>query len=1042
MLVLTGFFIFTQTSFAQSLSIRFQHLTVVQGLSNNLVHAITQGGHAFIWIGTEDGLNRFDGINTEVFRNKPGDINSLPSNEILCLFTDSRGKVWIGTSNGFACYDEFADSFHSFFRNRSDKNANVVSSINEDAHGTLWIGTRVGLCSLDLKNNHFHRFIQGDRSNAISSNRVRDIKFARNGLMWITTNNGLDCVDPFNLRSTSFLHDKERWTRSGEGPVKMTIDREGNIWTFSEITNRLHYFNIKESHCTHFASYEEAHSNLPMSYLTSLLIDRNERLWIGNNSQGLCLFVPSKGAFHDYKADPLDPMTMSSNTVNAIYQDRSGMIWLGTNSGAERFNPDESKFIPNKLPSNPERSLPASATAVTEDSSHRLWIGSKGIFVLNRETGVYTDYYCPKENDPHSLSASSVLSLCCDKEGRMWAGTVEGLNVFDAVRKNFHVFYEESNDRSIAGNFITCIVCDKDGNLLVGTRGGLSIYDHKTERFINFKNVVGHALLNDQINVVFEDNPEVIWLGMRNYGLISYNRKTGKVENFSKVDNDTTSLASNYVASIVRDHKGILWLGTTSGLCRFNETIRNFTTLSEKDGLPNVHVAQLMVDDKDRIWMGTNRGISMLNEARTQFTNYDSSDGLQGWEFGDHFAYRTHDGYFCYCDKKGFTMFHPDSLKKNPFIPPVVLKRIMIFDQPLATESPYSQLQRLRLSYKQNFFSFEFAALNYDHPEKNRYACQLIGFDKKMVQLGTNRTISYTNVPPGNYTLKVVASNNDGIWNEAGFELVLTVTPPFWVTWWFRTLVVTLFVVAVAVFFRLRESRIKKEQLAQTAVNKQIAEIKMTALRAQMNPHFIFNSLNAIQHFVTVRDKEEALNYLSKFSKLIRKILENSRENTVSLSNELQLLELYIQLEQLRFDHKFDYHFDVDQKIDLENTQIPPLLIQPYVENAILHGLLNKDGKGDLWLSVQRNNGMLVCGIEDNGIGRTKAREIEQAKISKHRSLGIKVTDERIATLSTLLDYKIDVTIEDLCEQKQTSADEDQPLGTRVTITIPVKEDE
>jgi hypothetical protein len=203
----------------------------------------------------------------------------------------------------------------------------------------------------------------------------------------------------------------------------------------------------------------------------------------------------------------------------------------------------------------------------------------------------------------------------------------------------------------------------------------------------------------------------------------------------------------------------------------------------------------------------------------------------------------------------------------------------MIFDQPLATESPYSQLQRLRLSYKQNFFSFEFAALNYDHPEKNRYACQLIGFDKKMVQLGTNRTISYTNVPPGNYTLKVVASNNDGIWNEAGFELVLTVTPPFWVTWWFRTLVVTLFVVAVAVFFRLRESRIKKEQLAQTAVNKQIAEIKMTALRAQMNPHFIFNSLNAIQHLLRFVIRRKRLttfqsfrNSFGKFSKIQEKI--------------------------------------------------------------------------------------------------------------------------------------------------------------------------
>src|SRR4030095_13221891 len=229
----------------------------------------------------------------------------------------------------------------------------------------------------------------------------------------------------------------------------------------------------------------------------------------------------------------------------------------------------------------------------------------------------------------------------------------------------------------------------------------------------------------------------------------------------------------------------------------------------EKHGLPNERVMQLLVDDKDRIWMGTNRGISMLNESRTAFTNYDPADGLQGWVFSEPSAFVTHDGYFCYGGQYGFNMFHPDSIKKNPFVPAVILKSITIFDQPFKMAGSYANLKSLRLSYKQNFFSFEFAALNYDHPEKNQYACQLIPFDKKMVQLGTGDTISYTNVPPDNYKLKVMASNNDGVWNAVGYELDIIVTPPFWATWWFRTIVIISFLGVVFLFFKLRENRIK-----------------------------------------------------------------------------------------------------------------------------------------------------------------------------------------------------------------------------------------
>jgi len=676
--------------------------------------------------------------------------------------------------------------------------------------------------------------------------------------------------------------------------------------------------------------------------------------------------------------------------------------------------------------------------AIAEDPSHRLWIGTfNGIFILDRKTGAFTKYQF-EPNDPHTLSNDVVQSLCRDKLGNMWTGTIGGLNLFDPIHKSFRRFYTKKDPvRGIA--FIHSIVSCKNGELFFGGTGGLSKFD--------FGNDSVQHLSDASISIIFEDNRGILWMGLGGTnvsasGLAKYNRSTGERERFSNIADDTSSLPSNAIGSIAQDHQGVIWIGTAAGLCRFNETTRTFTTFSEKNGSPKGQVAQLLVDDKDRIWMSTSGGISMLNESRTKFTYYDPADGLQGRESSGRTGVKTHDGYLCYGGRNGFNIFHPDSLRINNFIPPVILKRIMIFGEELKMDSSFTDLKKLKLSYKQNFFSFEFAALNYDHPEKNQYAYQLINFDKKPVLNGTNRVFSYTNVPPGNYTLKVMASNNDDQWNKAGFELELIIIPPFWATWWFKTIVVLVLAGSVLLFFRLRENRIRKEEARQTAINKQIAEIRMIALRGQMNPHFIFNSLNSIQHFITTRDKEEALNYLSKFSKLIRKILENSRENTVSISNELQLLELYIQLEQLRFSNKFDYHIAIDEKIDKENTEIPPLLIQPYIENAILHGLINKNEKGDLWLSLERNNGLLICKIEDNGIGRARAQEIEQGKVSRHKSLGIKVTEERISGLFELLDYKMEVVTEDLFEIKQASEETRQPAGTRVTISIPVKEEE
>ena len=1050
--------IIIQNAFAQPRHFRFQHLSVEQGLSANLVYAITQDKHGFIWLGTTDGLNRFDGKNVEVFRYKHGDKNSLPNNSVIELFTDSRGIVWIATPNALSRYDERTNSFRSFINNPKDDNSLPRGNINvigEDSSGLLWIGTPQGLCSFDVKNNHFQRFLKVDHSdNSISSNQIRDIKFAPDGNMWIATANGLNRFDLATRRFTSYFHNPvDSTTLSSDSLAKIAIDKDGNLWTGFIAENKLHLdrFNTNTNRCKRFTIPVSKHSNSPSSFMfslfsaaesrVSLFIDMSGRLWIGSMISGLSLFLPGKNILYEYKADPLDPGSLQSSVITAMYQDRSGMIWSGTLSGAERFNPDESKFILYRSKSVGSFSpTQKSVQAFAEDTLHRLWIGtSEGLSILDRITGKFIHYRWDQKDYIKSTTSNFITAICRDKQGSMWIGTMNGLKLYDPVHDNFHSFYAEENNHSLASNFISSIICDNNGDLLIGSRPGFTIYHAQTHRFENFNNDTLHAFLNKRNNIVFEDNRGILWLGTQGRGLIRYDRKTGELKNFTKSSGDSSSLAAVYVGSIIQDHKGVIWAGTNAGLTRFDESTQSFTNYTDKDGLPNVRIKQLLVDDNDRIWMASNRGISMLNELRTAFTNYDPSDGLQGWEFSEPSAFKTHDGLFCYGGQNGFNMFHPDSIRKNYFIPPVVLRGIQIFDQTLIIDSSLSFLKSLSLSYKKNFFSFEFAALNYDHPEKNRYACQLIPFDKKIVQLGTNNSISYTNVPPGRYKLKVIASNNDGVWNEQGYEMNLVIVPPFWATWWFRTIAIISFLIAVFLFFRLRENRIRKEEARQTAINKQIAEIRMTALQAQMSPHFIFNSLNSIRHLISIQEKDEAIAYLSKFSKLIRKILENSRENTVAISNEFEQLELYIQLEQLRFNNKFDYHIMVDERIDAENTEIPPLLIQPYVENAILHGLINKNGKGDLWLSLEKNNGSLICKIEDNGIGRTKAQEIEERKVTRHKSLGIKVTNERISTLSGLLNHKMEVVIEDLFETTPPETTS-QPAGTRVIITIPVTE--
>ena len=410
------FIILTQTAFAQSHLLQFQHLSVDQGLSTNVVRSITQDKNGFMWLGTTDGLNRFDGYNMEIFRQRPGDINSLPDNALFCLFTDSRGIVWIGSTNGLVRYDGNTNSFRSIplypKTDKSHPNGNIINAIAEDSRGLIWIGTGEGLCFFDVKTNGFRRFVHDDRSNSISDDHIRDIKLAPDGAIWIGTMHGLNRLDPATMRFTSFYHDiADSLTLSTSLVLRIAIDKNGNLWTCSISHDKLclDRFNTRTFRCEHFTKYITKHGSgnyllsiiFPRNlgdFVTSLCIDKDRRLWIGSSLSGLTLFLPDKHIFYDYNRDLTDPDGMRSNNIISIFQDLSGMIWLGTLAGAERFNPNESKFIlyrsqlVDSVSSNQK-----TVQAFAEDNFFHLWIGtSEG----------YLFWIAIPENLPHIIGTT------------------------------------------------------------------------------------------------------------------------------------------------------------------------------------------------------------------------------------------------------------------------------------------------------------------------------------------------------------------------------------------------------------------------------------------------------------------------------------------------------------------------------------------------------------------------------------------------------------------------------------------------------------
>jgi ligand-binding sensor domain-containing protein/serine phosphatase RsbU (regulator of sigma subunit) len=798
---------------------KFSHITADQGLSMGVVNCMLRDSRGFMWFGTQDGLNKYDGYRIVVYKHNPLDSNSLSNNAISTLYENKNGELLIGTiGGGFDAYNLSTGRFTHYLGSQNSKNNlsnNNVKAILEDREGALWLGTSDGLNTYNPKTKKFIQYISDNGSNTISNNNVSCLDEGKDGRIWIGTYGG--GLNAFNKKTNRFEHYRQLNSSGNVIYENLNLiraiyeDKDGLLWigTYGE---GIQVFDTKSNKFIKNIRPTTDDNSLANGLVMSIIEDNNNQLWIATYGNGISLYNKKTQRFRNISYDEKNTSGLNSNQIRCVYLDNVGSIWVGTEGGGVNAHfraSNRFKFYTNN--SNASNGLKSNIVlALLEDRDSLLWIGTArgGLATLDRETNTYTQY--PKLS---TGSNESILSLFEDRDGLIWVGTWGGgLNSYDKKTKKITSYPQFKSSKN---GTVTCISQDKRGFIWIGTyAGGLFMYNKTTNKIKNYSTATA-TLNNDNIYHVFEDSKGFIWVATDGGGVVKLNVEDGIYKNYVH-DEVKNSISSNSINCTYEDKQGNIWFGTANGLNKFNPVTGHFDHYFEKDGLPNDYIYSILPDNKGNLWMSTNKGVSKFNpqtnnENGEAFRNYDVNDGLQGQEFNQGAYCLSKSGELFLGGLNGFNAFYPDKIEENPNVPPVRLISYKRFGKEVILDTLIYDKKKLVLSYKQNFFSFDFVALDYQMPGKNKYSYKLEGINADWSPPSTERYASYTDIGGGDYIFRVRAANNDGIWNDEGLTLYITITPPFWKTNWFYTLSVMIVIAGVVGFFRWRTSSIKRE---------------------------------------------------------------------------------------------------------------------------------------------------------------------------------------------------------------------------------------
>lgn len=1010
-----------------------------------MVNCILQDRQGFLWLGTQDGLNRYDGHNFKVYKPDPNDPQSLNDAWVTALYEDKAGFLWIGANQGgLNKYDPQTGKFTRYLHNPKDGTSlskGEVRAILQDSSGLLWVGTNDGLDRFEPSNGTFTRFqTNPEDPTSLSSNEVHAIFQDKHGKLWIGTNAGLNLFIPQKGSFQRFLNDPgDPKSISDSNVLALTEDKQNNLWIGTY--NGLNRFDPVSGQFTRFFN-EEQNPGQDYKKINVVFIDSRDTLWLGTES-GLERFDSATGKSTRFHHNPLVLGSLSSDQVYSIYEDRESNLWVGTwGGGVNKYNRGQDKFGYYRYdPERPNGLSDGGVFGLYADESGQVWVGvnGNGLDYLDPASGQVTHYVHNPEN-PDSLGNMAVWAILRDSLGMLWLGTPTGLDQFnDKTGKFSHHTTDKNDPDSLSGDRVFALYEDPDGNLWIGTSKGLDRYDRASGKFIHYSrddDETGET--PNGIVSLYGDRDGYLWVATNSLGLYRLDRQNGKFQHYlHNAEDPSNSLASNGLLGLIQDDQGVLWIGTSgSGLDRFDLAKNTFTNYSERQGLPNRVIYCLEQDRQGFLWMTTNYGVSKFDPRTEKFQNFTISDGLQSNEFNQGACAQAKDGAIYFGGISGLNRFYPGKISLNQYLPPVALTSLTQDGSPLQTGKPAELTDEITLKWPKNSFGFGFSSLSLAEPQKNQFAYRLDNFDSDWIMLGNQHDGRYTNLPGGTYTLHLKASNNDGVWNETGKTIKVTVIPPFWQTWWFYILTGVFLAGSVMGIYQLR---VRSVEAQKQELERQVHERtrKIEDLFEQTKELAIIEERNRLARDLHDSAKQKAFAALAQIGTANGLINSNVKvakehlgeaENLVSdVIQELTFLiqEMYplalkekglaTSLREYAFEWENRTDIPISVKIDgehrlkLEVEQALYRIVQESLANISRHSQARK-----AFLNVHYNEDHVVVEISDNGCGFSPGQT--------SNGIGLRLIHERIESVGGR------VTIES-----------EPGKGTRVLIDIPAE---
>ncbi|PCJ28791.1 MAG: hypothetical protein COA97_00165 [Flavobacteriales bacterium] len=964
----------------------FISYSIEEGLAQSQIRAISQDDDGYIWIGTLGGLSKFDGTNFENFSTNDG----LLHNQINAIYNDSKGNIWLGTQGGVSVYN--GSSFKNY-RFKDELSQIFVLSITEDQTGKLWFATDGGGI-IYMDDTRFNYIIL---PNGPDNNYIRNVYVDNRGNKWLATRNGVSIIDEqLNIKDTI----------KNINATQVFVDANNSVWCSTFGNGVIH---LTDEGCQFFSK----ETGLISNHIRAFTRRTDGSIWFASKS-GISKYL--KGVFQNFTSKD----GLNDNNIKAVLEDNEGNLFMGTDGGGLIKFTDES-FISYTQADGISSSV---VMSIIEDAEQNIWISTYGEGVCKMEGNKYINY-----NTSDGLGNNTVWCSLLSKDNRMWFGTSNGLSVFNG--SNFKTY---NIDDGLNAKKIYALNEDKKGNIWIGTKEGLSVLDVKKDSIFNYSEIVG---LSRNIRYIYNEDDIAVWFCSSD-GLFRYDIKNHTAEKHD----ESNGLPSSSIYAIVKDKNNKLWVGTKNGLAIYNKGI--FTTVQLPDNYASNNINFLQLDKEDNLWIGTNFGLYQLNIldknsfSKTDFIRYSNLDGLKSLECNMNASYIDSKNNLWFGTAYGLMKHALNSESATIKLPRVQIKDIRLFFEKKDLSKYTDGLDNktalpvnLVLKYDKNHLTFDFVGIYHTSPDKVKYRFKLDGFDENWQPVTNSTFVTYSNIPFGDFTFKVSATTDLKNWTNP-VDFSFKITAPFWFTWWFY-LVCIFFVTAIVWLIINRKKKITQVKRAtQLIVDKsKMLVLEQQALNASMNRHFIFNALNSIQYYINREDKFSANKYLSSFAKLIRKNLDSSLVNEIYLDDEIERIDLYMKLEQMRFKDKFDYKINVDKEIEPQTVKIPSMLLQPFIENSIWHGILPSNRRGNIIIDAINVEGKLTINIVDDGIGIDESLASKKNKVQHHDSKGMELTKGRIELVSKISNKECSIK-----GPYQIYNEKDEISGTKVSIIL------